>query len=60
MKAVRFYGKEDVRVETVPDPAILNPRDALVKITATAICGSDLHIYGRLHPDDGEGRCPRP
>ena len=45
MKAVRYYGKEDVRVETVPDPQILNPHDAIVKITATAICGSDLHIY---------------
>jgi threonine dehydrogenase-like Zn-dependent dehydrogenase len=44
MKAVCYYGKEDVRVETVADPRILNPRDAIVRITATAICGSDLHI----------------
>lgn len=43
MRAVRYYGKEDVRVERVPDPELLNPRDAIVKITATAICGSDLH-----------------
>jgi threonine dehydrogenase-like Zn-dependent dehydrogenase len=50
MKAVRYYGKEDIRVETVPDPQILNPRDAIVKITATAICGSDLHIYGGYIP----------
>ncbi len=50
MKAVRFYGKEDIRVETVPDPQILNPRDAIVRITATAICGSDLHIYGGYIP----------
>ena len=41
MKGVCYYGKEDVRVESVPDPAILNPRGAIVKITATATCGSD-------------------
>jgi threonine dehydrogenase-like Zn-dependent dehydrogenase len=45
MHALCWYGKEDVRVETVPDPAILNPRDAIIKITTTAICGSDLHMY---------------
>jgi threonine dehydrogenase-like Zn-dependent dehydrogenase len=45
MKAVCWNGKHDVRVETVPDPKILNPRDAVVKITTTAICGSDLHLY---------------
>ena len=50
MKAVRYYGKEDVRVERVPDPTILNPRDAIVKVTTTAICGSDLHIYGGFIP----------
>src|SRR5687768_2393392 len=50
MKAVCYNGKEDVRVEHVPDPAILNPRDAIVRITATAICGSDLHIYGGWIP----------
>ena len=50
MKAVRYYGAEDVRVENVPDPQILNPRDAIVKITATAICGSDLHIYDGFIP----------
>ena len=50
MKAVCYYGKEDIRVETVPDPAILNPRDAIVKITATAICGSDLHLYDGYIP----------
>ena len=55
MKAVCFYGKEDVRVETVPDPAILNPRDAIVKVTATAICGSDLHIYGGYIPTMEKG-----
>jgi threonine dehydrogenase-like Zn-dependent dehydrogenase len=46
MKAVCWYGTEDVRVETVPDPTILNPRDAILKVTATTICGSDLHIGG--------------
>jgi threonine dehydrogenase-like Zn-dependent dehydrogenase len=49
MRAVCWEGKKDVRVQTVPDPKILNPRDAIVKITATAICGSDLHLYnGRV------------
>jgi threonine dehydrogenase-like Zn-dependent dehydrogenase len=50
MKAVCYYGKKDVRVERVPDPQILNPRDAIVKVTATAICGSDLHIYDGYIP----------
>ena len=50
MKAVRYYGKEDVRVERLPDLTILNPRDAVVKVTTTAICGSDLHIYGGYIP----------
>jgi threonine dehydrogenase-like Zn-dependent dehydrogenase len=55
MKAVCYYGKEDVRVETVPDPEILNPRDAIIRITATAICGSDLHIYGGYIPTMQKG-----
>jgi threonine dehydrogenase-like Zn-dependent dehydrogenase len=50
MKAVCWYGTGDVRVETVPDPAIINPRDAIVKVTSTAICGSDLHLYGGFIP----------
>src|SRR5262249_17934765 len=50
MKALCYYGKEDVRVERVPDPEILNPRDAIVKVTTTAICGSDLHIYDGYIP----------
>jgi threonine dehydrogenase-like Zn-dependent dehydrogenase len=45
MKAVCWHGAQDVRVETVPDPKILNSRDAIIKITSTAICGSDLHLY---------------
>ncbi|HLK48992.1 MAG TPA: zinc-dependent alcohol dehydrogenase [Bryobacteraceae bacterium] len=50
MKANCWYGTHDVRVETVPDPGILNPRDAIVKITSTAICGSDLHLYDGYIP----------
>jgi threonine dehydrogenase-like Zn-dependent dehydrogenase len=50
MKALCWYGKRDVRVEQVPDPQILNPRDAIVKITSTAICGSDLHLYNGFVP----------
>ncbi len=45
MKAVVWHGKHDVRVDEVPDPKIVNPRDAIIKITTTAICGSDLHLY---------------
>ena len=45
MKAVCWYGKQDVRVENVPDAKIINPRDAIVEIELTAICGSDLHLY---------------
>src|SRR5512132_798157 len=50
MRALTWHGKHDVRVETVPDPEILNPRDAIVKITSTAICGSDLHLYDGYIP----------
>ena len=45
MKAVCWYGKHDVRVKTVDDPQLLNPRDAIVRVRATTICGSDLHLY---------------
>jgi threonine dehydrogenase-like Zn-dependent dehydrogenase len=55
MKAVCYYGKEDLRVETVPDPQIVNPRDAIVKITTSAICGSDLHIYDGFIPTMQKG-----
>ncbi len=48
MKALCWNGKHDVRVEEVPDPVIEHPRDAIVKITSTAICGSDLHLYDGL------------
>ena len=50
MKAVTWNGKYDVRTETVPDPKLLNPRDAIVKVTTTAICGSDLHLYDGIIP----------
>ncbi len=50
MKALCWQGKEDVRVEKVNDPEILNPRDAIIKITLTAICGSDLHLYDGYIP----------
>jgi threonine dehydrogenase-like Zn-dependent dehydrogenase len=55
MKAVCWNGKNDVRVETVPDPTILHPRDAIIRITSTAICGSDLHLYGGFIPTVEEG-----
>jgi threonine dehydrogenase-like Zn-dependent dehydrogenase len=45
MKAVAFHGKRDVRVDTVPDPTIEEPTDAIVRITSSGICGSDLHLY---------------
>jgi threonine dehydrogenase-like Zn-dependent dehydrogenase len=45
MRAVVWHGTEDVRVDEVPDPAIRQPTDAIVRITSTAICGSDLHLY---------------
>src|SRR5919109_789827 len=50
MKAVCWYGRKDVRVENVPDPSILHPRDAVIQITSTAICGSDLHLYDGYIP----------
>ena len=50
MRALTWQGKRDVRVETVPDPKIEEPTDAIVRITSTAICGSDLHLYEVLAP----------
>ncbi len=50
MRALTWHGKHDVRVDTVPDPEIVNPRDAIIKITSTAICGSDLHLYDGYIP----------
>jgi threonine dehydrogenase-like Zn-dependent dehydrogenase len=48
MRAVVWHGNEDVRVDTVPDPAIQEPTDAIVRITSSGICGSDLHLYSVL------------
>jgi len=50
MKALVWHGTDDVRVERVPDPKLLNPRDAIVKVTTTAICGSDLHLLDGFIP----------
>ncbi|HEY0405553.1 MAG TPA: zinc-dependent alcohol dehydrogenase [Pyrinomonadaceae bacterium] len=55
MRANCWYGKHDLRVETVPDPKILNRRDAIVKISSTAICGSDLHLYNHFIPTMEKG-----
>lgn len=50
MKALTWHGAKDVRIDTVDDPEIINPRDAIIKITSTAICGSDLHLYDGVIP----------
>lgn len=50
MRALTWQGLGDVRVESVPDPVIQHPKDAIVRVTSTAICGSDLHLYGVLGP----------
>ena len=50
MRALTWHGKHDVRMDTVPDPQIVNPRDAIIKVTSTAICGSDLHLYDSYIP----------
>ena len=50
MRAVCWYGAGDVRVERVPDPGLINPRDAIVRVTRAAICGSDLHLFGGFIP----------
>lgn len=55
MKAVCWHGANHVQVDTVPDPRIINPRDATIKITSTAICGSDLHLYNGYIPTMEKG-----
>ena len=50
MRALCWHGKGDVRCDTVPDPKIEHPRDAIIKVTACAICGSDLHLYDGYMP----------
>jgi len=55
MKALTWHGRRDVRVDEVPDPTIQEPTDAIVRVTTTAICGSDLHLYEVLGPFIEEG-----
>jgi threonine dehydrogenase-like Zn-dependent dehydrogenase len=55
MRAVTFHGKRDLRVDTVPDPVIEAPTDAIVRITSTGVCGSDLHLYEVMGPFIEEG-----
>ena len=50
MKALTWHGRRDVRVDTVPDPTIEQPTDAIVRVTSTGLCGSDLHLYEVLAP----------
>lgn len=50
MRALTYHGTHDVRMDTVPDPKIMNPRDAIIEVTSTAICGSDLHLYDGVIP----------
>ena len=55
MKAVCWMGKQKMQVHDVPDPKILNPRDAIIRVTSTAICGSDLHLYDGYVPTLEQG-----
>lgn len=55
MKALCWHGKSDVRIDNVPDPKIINDRDAIIRVTNTAICGSDLHLFNGLMPSMKSG-----
>ena len=55
MRAACWHGRQSIHVEDVPDPQILNPRDAIIRITSTAICGSDLHLYNGFIPTMKKG-----
>jgi threonine dehydrogenase-like Zn-dependent dehydrogenase len=57
MRALTWHGKHDMRVDTVPDPEIINPRDSIIRITSTAICGSDLHAYDGMIPTFRRATC---
>jgi threonine dehydrogenase-like Zn-dependent dehydrogenase len=57
MKALCWHGKSDIRCDEVPDPEIQDPRDAIIKVTSCAICGSDLHIYDGIIPTMKNGDC---
>ena len=55
MKALCWHGKKDVQIQDVPEPKIINDQDAIIRVTATAICGSDLHLYNDLMPTMEKG-----
>jgi threonine dehydrogenase-like Zn-dependent dehydrogenase len=55
MRALCWYGRGDVRIENVPDPELLNPQDAIIKVSSTAICGSDLHLFDGYIPTMQKG-----
>lgn len=55
MKAICWHGKKAIRVENVPEPKLINEQDAIIKVTASAICGSDLHLYNGLMPSMQNG-----
>ena len=55
MKALTWHGKRDVRIEEVPDPVIKEPNDAIIRVTSTGLCGSDLHLYEVMSPFLTEG-----
>src|SRR4051794_36137558 len=55
MRALTWHGKRDVRVDDIPDPKIEEPTDAIVRVTSSGLCGSDLHLYEVLGPFLGEG-----
>ena len=55
MKALVYHGRGDIRCDEVPDPRIENGRDAIIKVTACAICGSDLHLMGGYVPEMKSG-----
>jgi len=55
MRAICWHGKQDMRVDTVPDPVIAEPTDVIIQVTSTAICGSDLHLYNGFMPTMKEG-----
>ena len=62
MKALAWHGKGDIRCESVPDPKIQDGRDAIIRVTACAICGSDLHIFDGVIPgmEKGDFSATRP
>lgn len=55
MKALCWHGKHDVQINSVPEPGLINPQDAIIRVTASAICGSDLHLYNDIMPTMEKG-----